>query len=369
MNRLKIKLLSSLFTLAILLAVGYSNCSFADTGDVGVYINGAVVEFPDAKPYISDNRTLVPVRFISEHLGADVDWNGDTNTVTVTKDGESIELIIGSTEVVEKGAIHSMDVAPVITEGRTMVPLRFVSEQLGVDVDWDSSSNSVIINTEKSDGTEVYAIKTGDTLWKIASTYGVSLDELINANPGMNPDKLMVGQQIYLPSGAVEGQDSSSEEADTDDQDDTTDEETPVVSRGGGRAISLDCSADELVEYAKEFLGVPYQYGGATPDGFDCSGFTQYVVANFDGYLPHSSSEQYSYGISVEKDELQPGDLVFFSSSGDSSKIGHVGIYVGDGKFIHAPQAGGSVELSNMTNVYFAQYYYGAVRMETDEGK
>ena len=139
-----------------------------------------------------------------------------------------------------------------------------------------------------------------------------------------------------------------------------------MVSRGSERTISLACTADDLIAYAKKFIGTPYAYGGASPTGFDCSGFVQYVVANFGGYLPHSSSDQYQYGAPVERDELQPGDLVFFSTSGDSAKIGHVGIYIGDGKFIHSPQSNGSVEISNMTNVYFDQYYYGATRMNLE---
>lgn len=368
MNQLKIKLFSSLCTLAILLASGYNNCVLADTGDVGVYIDGAEVNFPDVKPYISDNRTFVPVRFISEQLGASVDWNNDTGTVVITKDAESIKLVIGSTEVVKNGVAGSMDVAPVIADGRTMVPLRFVSEQLGAAVDWDVSNNSVQINTPKTNA--VYIIKKGDTLWQIALTYGVSLDELLEVNPGLNQDKLMIDQQINLPlASAVKEPDSSSAVEALENQDNPTDTETPAVSRGGGRTTSLSCTADEFVEYAEELLGVPYAYGGASPEGFDCSGFTQYVAAHFGGDLPHSSYEQYSYGISIEKEALQPGDLVFFGTSGDSKKIGHVGIYIGDGKFIHAPQAGGTVEISNLSNVYFDQYYYGAVRMDTEDAK
>jgi cell wall-associated NlpC family hydrolase len=346
MNRLKF-ILFSLFISVILLASGYHNCVFADTSDVGVYIDGTAVDFPDVKPYISNDRTFVPVRFVSEQLGASVDWNNDTGTVVVNKGADSIKLAIGSTEVIKNGVSCPMDAAPVITDGRTMVPLRFVSEQLGAVVNWDASSNSVSIVTPNT--SKLYIIQSGDTLWDIANTYGTTIEELLKVNPGLNPDKLMVGKQLYLPL-------SSSEE------------ETPEISRGEGRAISLSCTADELVEYAKEYLGVPYAYGGTTPDGFDCSGFTQFVVANFGGRLPHSSSEQYNYGISIEREDLQLGDLVFFISD-NSMKIGHVGIYIGDGKFIHAPQSGGYVEISNLSNVYFDKYYYGAIRIDTENGK
>ena len=261
-----------------------------------------------------------------------------------------------------------MDVAPVITDDRTMVPLRFVSEQFGAVVNWDVLNNSVLITTAKSN--TVYTVKTGDTLWQIALTYGVSIEELSKVNPELNPDKLMIGQQLNLPlASAAREPDSSSAAEEEKSQVKSTDSEAPAVSRGGGRTISLSCTADEFVEYAEEYLGAPYAYGGTTPDGFDCSGFTQYVAAHFGGHLPHSSSEQYYYGISIEKEDLKPGDLVFFEASDNSKKIGHVGIYIGDGKFIHAPQAGGSVEISNLSNVYFDQYYYGAIRMDTEDAE
>jgi len=82
MNRLKIILLS-LCSLVILSAFGFNNCVFADTSVVGVYIDGTAVDFPDGKPYISNNRTFVPVRYISEQLGASVNWNSDTGTVVI----------------------------------------------------------------------------------------------------------------------------------------------------------------------------------------------------------------------------------------------------------------------------------------------
>lgn len=346
MNRLKIRILFSLSAIAISSAFGYHNCVFADTGDIGVYLNGTEVVFPDAKPYISNDRAFVPVRFVSEQLGASVNWNSDTEEVIINKDDDRIKLVIGSTEVIKNGVLSSMDTVPVIAEGRTMVPLRFVSEQLGAAVNWDALNNSVLITTAKPN--MVYTVKQGDSLWRIASTYGVSIEEISKENPGLNPDKLAIGQKLNLPSL------SAAEKPD---------------SRGGDRTVSLNCTADEFVEYAEEYIGVPYAYGGTTPDGFDCSGFTQYVVEHFGGYLPHSSREQYHYGVKIEKEDLQPGDLVFFEASDDSKEIGHVGIYIGDGQFIHAPQSGGSVEISNLSNVYFDRYYYGAIRMDIEEAK
>lgn len=121
---------------------------------------------------------------------------------------------------------------------------------------------------------------------------------------------------------------------------------------------------DQIVAEARKYVGVPYRYGGASPSGFDCSGFTYYVFKQFGIYLPHRSSEQINYGTRVEKANLQPGDLVFFSnSSSGSGRIGHVGIYTGNNRFIHAPYTGRTVCETDMTSDYYIRNYIGATRL------
>lgn len=92
----------------------------------------------------------------------------------------------------------------------------------------------------------------------------------------------------------------------------------------------------EIVEYAKEFLGVKYVYGGTTPKGFDCSGFVRYVFKKFGVDLERVASDQARQGTAVKRSELKPGDLLFFDTDGGHSNVSHVGIYIGGGKFIHA---------------------------------
>ncbi len=101
---------------------------------------------------------------------------------------------------------------------------------------------------------------------------------------------------------------------------------------------------DQVVWWAKKYLGVPYVWAGASPSGFDCSGFTMYVYKKVGVSLPHSSRAQINCGARVSRNNLQPGDLVFFGSP-----IHHVGIYVGGGMFIHAPRTGDVVKISSLS--------------------
>jgi cell wall-associated NlpC family hydrolase len=108
-----------------------------------------------------------------------------------------------------------------------------------------------------------------------------------------------------------------------------------------------------VVGIAMRYLGTPYVWGGASPSGFDCSGFVMYVYAQMGVSLPHSSYAQYGYGSPVSMSQLQPGDLVFFDG------LGHVGIYVGGGSFIHAPHTGDVVKISSLTGWYASTFVGG----------
>ncbi len=107
---------------------------------------------------------------------------------------------------------------------------------------------------------------------------------------------------------------------------------------------------------AMQYLGTPYVWGGASPGGFDCSGLVMYAYAQVGVSLPHSSYAQYGMGVPVSYDQLQPGDLVFFDG------LGHVGIYIGGGQFIHAPHTGDVVKISAMSG-WYSSSYVGARRI------
>jgi peptidoglycan DL-endopeptidase CwlO len=112
-----------------------------------------------------------------------------------------------------------------------------------------------------------------------------------------------------------------------------------------------------VVGIAMQYLGVPYVWGGASPSGFDCSGFIMYVYAKVGVSLPHHAASQYGMGTAVSRDQLEPGDLVFFNG------LGHAGIYIGGGQFIHAPHTGDVVKISSLSDSWYARTWVGARRI------
>ena len=113
-----------------------------------------------------------------------------------------------------------------------------------------------------------------------------------------------------------------------------------------GASVAPPSRYGGVVGIAMRYLGTPYVWGGASPSGFDCSGFTMYVYAQLGVSLPHSSYAQYGMGVPVSQSQLQPGDLVFLYG------LGHVGIYIGGGQYIHAPHTGDVVKISSIGDGY-----------------
>lgn len=129
------------------------------------------------------------------------------------------------------------------------------------------------------------------------------------------------------------------------------------VSRGNGdRKLG-----QRLAGFAQRFLGVPYVWGGASPGGFDCSGFVYYIYSQYGVSLPRMADEQYHFGQRVPLTDIQPGDLVFYSTyiPGPS----HVGIYVGNGQFIHASSGANAVTLTPLSKDYYQTRFLGAFRV------
>ena len=126
-----------------------------------------------------------------------------------------------------------------------------------------------------------------------------------------------------------------------------TDPRSPEAARGR-----------TVVAVAKQYVGAPYRWGGSSPDGFDCSGLVRYVYAQVGLSLPHNAAEQYRLGTPVAREDLEPGDLVFFD------RLRHNGIYVGNGRFIHARQPGRRVGIASLDDKWYASHFDGGIRLD-----
>ena len=181
----------------------------------------------------------------------------------------------------------------------------------------------------------LYVVQPGDSLDGIASAFGTSVAMLKRINN--------LASEVINPGFALKLSLTGGE-----------------VSRGGS---ALDNSvAAGILATARQHLGTPYRYGGASSGGFDCSGFVKYVYSQYGYNLNRTAASQYSQGVPVGKAELQVGDLVFFRCY--SSSIDHSGIYVGNNDFIHSssPRSGGVI-ISGLNEDYYSRTYAGAARI------
>lgn len=141
--------------------------------------------------------------------------------------------------------------------------------------------------------------------------------------------------------------------------------ENLIQSRTGGRQEqAARADANDLIKSAMGLLGVAYRFGGTSPSsGMDCSGFMQYIFRkSLHVNLPRTAAEQATMGTAVSRSDLQPGDMVFFNTSG--RRISHVGLYIGGNRFIHAPRTGKTIEITSLDNKYWSARYVSARRVK-----
>lgn len=182
---------------------------------------------------------------------------------------------------------------------------------------------------------QVYTVRRGDRLSRIAKRFHVTTRALANANGLNSRARVRPGVKLRIPESA-----SQAREAKQD----------------------ADASAGASLGYsALLYRGVPYRYAGMSSRGMDCSGLVARVLQLHGVRAPHSSRALFQLGKPVAKKGLQPDDLVFFSTRGRG--ISHVGIYLGDGKFIHASSGGGRVQTDSLVDGYYAKHYVGARRL------
>ena len=138
-------------------------------------------------------------------------------------------------------------------------------------------------------------------------------------------------------------------------------EETKQVAMAAPGSTYIPISGNYILAQAQNYIGTPYQFGGYSPEGFDCSGLIYYILDKAGYPANRTAADQYNMGSYVSRDNLKAGDLIFFANT-YASGISHVGVYAGGGKFIHAPSDGGSVCYSSLSG-YWSDHYHGARRI------
>jgi len=210
---------------------------------------------------------------------------------------------------------------------------------------------------------ETYIVRKGDSLIKIARENQTTAKALKAAN-GLKSSKIKAGQKLVIPGSQVA---AAAKDAGKPKTKSAINEELAAqyISqlRSENEVSDLESQPTRLrlVEAGFKLLGVRYRRGGSGKTGFDCSGLVKSLFSEFNIDLPRSSREQYKQGEEVDRDKLEVGDLVFFSSGG--TRPTHVGIYVGDDKFIHAAVKARKVIVSDLNKIWYTMRYLGARRI------
>ncbi|MGE5458829.1 MAG: LysM peptidoglycan-binding domain-containing protein [Methanobacterium sp.] len=245
--------------------------------------------------------------------------------------------------------------------GMTVEKLRQINHlssdslQIGDKLVVSAASSSQTSSTVVKQG-QTYTVQSGDSLWTIARKFNTNVNQLKKLN-NLSSDALKIGDKLYV-SGNPQPTPSRSKTT-------VTVPLAPVAvptAANTAASAAAGTTADAICNMGAQYLGTPYHYGGYSPAGFDCSGFVSYLFKQAGYSLPHTAAGIFNYGSPIDKSNLRKGDLVFFKGPG-ASQINHVGIYVSDGNFIHSSSGRGCVTYSALSSSYYSSYYAGAKRI------
>lgn len=216
------------------------------------------------------------------------------------------------------------------------VPAAAVQQELEID------SNMIAVRSRPSETAGIIGwLSDGQVVTVLGSKNGYYQIDCYDMTGYVHQDLVVQTQESYVLSCSQEHEDARA---------------LPMLPQGKGEHLQ-----QLLVKTALSLRGVPYVWGGTTPRGFDCSGFTQYVYRKSGLTLPRSCEGQFSAGMIVAKEDLQPGDIILFQNTGSARGLSHVGMYLGDGKLIHAGSRG--ITVVELANSYFTRHYMCARRI------
>lgn len=254
------------------------------------------------------------------------------------------------------GQEMNLSVAPIIENERTLFPMRGLLEALGASVNWDPATRTVIATLNAT------AIKAqiGSTNAEVNGK-AVTLD----VPPRIVEDRTLIPLRFFVENfGMGVGWEDATRtvlittKPAAPKPEEPPREEPPTVSRGG----TTTRAAAVALATAQKLVGLPYAWGGTSPDtGFDCSGLVWYVGQRVGTELPRTAQEMFETGMKVTRDQLQAGDLVFFTTYAPGAT--HVGVYDGNGSFVHAQSAETGVKVTLLSNPWWAERYLGARRV------
>ena len=246
----------------------------------------------------------------------------------------------------------------------------------GLNVRSEANTDSSILTT-LSYGTQVDVISTsGDGTWHQVSYNGIT--GYVSGDYLQVTEKKIYGQVTEGPlnirsgpstSDAVVGSLSTGSVVELQETLDgwyQIDEgyiSSDYVAQVDASVAASSGTGSQIAQYALQYVGSPYVYGGSSPSGFDCSGFTTYVMKHFGYSVNRTASGQMDNGTAVDRSQLQTGDLVFFNSGNSSKRATHVGIYTGNGQFVHASTSTTGVIVSDLNSSYYSRTYVGARRL------
>ncbi|WP_083443644.1 C40 family peptidase [Ornithinibacillus contaminans] len=350
--RLKVRSLYLLLAIALVFSTLFSHPDAVDAEvkqvpTAGVYVNGKIVN--GINPTLYKGEYYVPIIYISKILGYNhIIFEKDTKTYQLTDGSTMIRVTMGGTKA-KRGDGYINIKPPLWTDvDKTgYLPLSSASVLFNADITFQKSDGSIRITTPAN----YHLVQKSDTLWRIAKAYHTTV-ELLKAVNDLTSNTIYIGQKLKLPpKDQVQEREPEKEH-----------QEPKINQKPSGTNL-----VDKLITEAKKYIGAKYKFGATleeAPNLFDCSSFTQLVFLNNGVELPRVSRDQASIGTNVSK--LQKGDLMFFTTPDlySDGRVGHVGIYMGDGNMIHASTSKGvTITEDVLQNPYWSKNYLFSKRV------